>query len=376
MPALRVLIAEDEPIAAALLESLIKHEGHTVCGTVAYGRDAQKTVYALRPDVILMDVHLADGLSGIAATREILRDVSVPVIVISGTDSREEMAEIAESGAIGFMKKPISADELRVNLRLAIHHNEILRKLEASELLHRSLFDNAAVGIYVCHPDGYYLASNRAFAGMLGYSGPAELLRAVHSLDEQVYVEAGRRGELLRLLAKGREVTDFESEVYGRDGDRLWVAEHLAPTLDSSGALQQYEGVVINITGTKEAQKALHIANSMLQNTVDAIADYVAVTDLEGNVILTNRAFEEQLSPYVGQERRLRILPESGTAGDDSLFERFLRVAGVSGSLPEQRGRMRIAGVPFTLETTITRYSTKEGAVVGAVFVMREGKRS
>ena len=376
MPALRVLIAEDEPISATLMGLLVQQEGHIVCGTVTHGSEVQEAVQNLRPDVVLMDVHLADDISGISATRKLLHSVSVPVIVVSGTDNREEMEEIAESGALGFIKKPISADELRVNLRIATHHNEVMRKLRASELLHRSLFDNAAVGIYVCHPDGYFLASNQAFARMLGYAGPAELLRLVSSIDDQVYVDTGRRQELLQLLQKGDEVTNFESQVYGRDGDLLWVAEHLAPNFDENGVLQHYESVIINITDRKQAEAAMHLAYSMAQNTVDAIADYITVTDLDGNIIMSNKAFEHGLAKHTGVDAVFRPCACTHTdisgAPGENLFEQFLKdVRRNPTGRHEKRGKICIAPLPFVLDTTISQYSAPSGDIVGAVFVMR-----
>ena len=367
MSSLRVLIAEDEPISAELLSHLVEQEGHQACGTVTRGAEVPDAVARLTPDVVLMDVHLADNVTGIAAIRDLLRKTSVPVIVISGTDSRAEMEDIAQSGALGFIKKPVSADELRVNLRLATHHNEVLHKLRDSELLHRSLFDNAAVGIYVCDPEGFYLATNLAFARMLGYAGPSEILRSVRSIDEQVYVEEGRRQTLLQKLAEGGEVRDFESAVYGRDGDILWVAEHLAPHLDDQGRLEHYEGVVINVTDRKRAEDALHLAHNMVQTTMDAIAQCIAVTDLQGNIIMSNKAFERDLA-QVFADQVLRCLPASD--GSDIFVDFLKKTAENAHDTTESRGRIRLEGIEREMRATITRYCARDGGVVGAVFVL------
>ena len=367
MTVLRVLIAEDDPISATMLDYLVREEGHVVCGIVAEGGAVAEAVETFSPGVVLMDVHLADNMSGISATRDLLQSVNVPVIVVSGTNSREELREIAECGALGFIKKPISPDELRVNLRIAVRHDEMNRNLRASELLHRSLFDNAAVGIYICHADGYFLTSNQAFAAMLGYSGPAELLRLIVSLDEQVYVEQGRHAELLALLAQGENVRDFESQVYGRDGDMLWVAEHLVPHFDKAGVLAFYEGVVINITARKKAEAEKSLALSMVQNTVDAITDRIVVTDLQGNIIMSNQSFEARLAPAVGPERVLR----PRTFGED-LYVRFFESLSSHPKGPhELRGLLCIENTEEILDVTISRYCAADGEVLGAVFVMR-----
>lgn len=369
MTQLRVLIAEDEYTSATLLEFLVEEEGHKVCGIVRHGAEVSKAVQQLRPDVVLMDVHLADNMSGISATRLLLRRVTVPVIVVSATDSPEELKAISESGALGFIKKPISADELKVSLRIATHHNDVMRKLKDSELLHRSLFDNAAVGIYICHKDGYFLASNQAFARMLGYSGPVELLRIVRSADEQVYVQEGRRAELLAELAAGREIRDAESQIYGRDGDLLWVAEHLAPNLEKDGSFEHYESVVINISDRKRAEAERTLAYAMLQNTVDAIADFVAVTDLRGNLIMHNKAFQERIAPMLGEGSMLHPWP---CPEGENLFDEFLKkLESSDAGTIEVRGTFCFAGYDESMDTSISCYRGPDGEAVGAVFVMR-----
>ena len=365
--ALRVLIAEDEPTTAIVLQELVEQDGHTICAVIPSGEGVLDAVLALRPDVVLMDVHLAGAVSGIEATRRILENVTVPVLIISGTDSPDEMKAIARSGALGFIKKPISASNLKVNLNLAAHQNDILMRLRASESLHRNIFDNAAVGIYVCHPGGRYLACNQAFAHILGYAGSGELLHTVSSLDEQVYTEPGRRQELLGMLRSGREVRDFESRVYGRDGEYVWISEYLTPSLGADGELQYYEGVAINITERVRAREAEALALSLAQTTVEAMADFVAVTDLDRNIIIANRAFEEAIGVHLGADRVL-----CHAAGTPDLFAAFL--AGIdqeAENTAKAQGTLHIPHVPLSLDATITPYRTAEGAVVGAVFVMR-----
>ena len=364
---LRILIAEDEVISLAVLESLAQEEGYEVCGVVAQGSAVVEAAQRLRPDVVLMDVRLADDVSGIEATKHLLRRVQVPVIVISATESLEDQREIAESGALGFIRKPVCPHEFRVNLRIATHHNAVMRKLGASELLHRSLFDNAAVGIYVCHKDGYYLTSNMAFSRMLGYSGPAEVLRMARSVDEQVYVEEGRRKILLDKLEKGEMLQDVESQIYGCEGDRIWVSEHLGPHFDENGQFMYYEGVVINITAKKKAEADSALAYALMQNTMDAIADFVVVVNFEGNIIVANKAFDAMLGVPVETSRTLSFMDEA-----TSPLAEFKQMAqNASGHIRPLRRRCRVPGYDTELDTTVSPFIIPEGELLGVVLVMR-----
>ena len=365
--ALRVLIAEDDPIMAETLRELVALEGHEVCGIVRHGGDVLDAVLSLRPGVVLMDVHLAEGSSGVEATRQLLERVTVPVLIISGTDSPGELAAVAQSGALGFLRKPVSADSLQINLELAARQNAVLTRLRDSEYLHRSIFDNAAVGIYVCHPEGRYMACNQAFARILGYNGSGEMLHCISSIDEQVYVEPGRRQELLELLRQGRSVKDFESQVYGRDGDYVWIAEHIAPGLDENGALQYYEGIVLNITERVRAREAEALALALARTAMEAMAEFVAVTDLDRNIITSNKAFEDAIGVHLGDMCRIGTEAET-----PELFSSFLRESALHGqSAFRAEGILELPEVPFALKASITPYRTAEGKMVGAVFVMR-----
>lgn len=78
-----VLIIEDEPIIAADIEELVESLGHTVDGIAATRTDAVKMAGDRKPGIVLADVQLADGSSGIDAVDDILGEYDVPVIFIT-----------------------------------------------------------------------------------------------------------------------------------------------------------------------------------------------------------------------------------------------------------------------------------------------------
>ncbi len=81
--ATRVLIIEDEPLISLQLEDIVTDMGHGVAGTAATRDQARAVFSAERPGLVLADIHLADGSSGIDAVEDILRFGDVPVIFIT-----------------------------------------------------------------------------------------------------------------------------------------------------------------------------------------------------------------------------------------------------------------------------------------------------
>ena len=83
-----VLIIEDEPLISMQLEDLVSSLGHTVCGTAATRTQAQEIVAEKTPGLVLADIQLADGSSGLDAVDDILAIDSVPVIFITAYPER------------------------------------------------------------------------------------------------------------------------------------------------------------------------------------------------------------------------------------------------------------------------------------------------
>ncbi len=79
----RVLIIEDEPIIALDLTRLVRELGHDVVGAAATREEAVSLAKAKQPGLVLADIRLADGSSGIDAAQEILSELDVPVIFIT-----------------------------------------------------------------------------------------------------------------------------------------------------------------------------------------------------------------------------------------------------------------------------------------------------
>ena len=74
-----ILIIEDEPLTAAHLQALVQSLGHEVTGIARTHRDALKLAHDRKPDLILSDIQLADGSSGVEAVNGILGELEAPV---------------------------------------------------------------------------------------------------------------------------------------------------------------------------------------------------------------------------------------------------------------------------------------------------------
>ncbi|MGZ3264768.1 MAG: response regulator [Croceibacterium sp.] len=83
-----VLIIEDEPLISMQLEDLVRSLGHDICGTAATRTQAQQIAAEQTPGLVLADIQLADGSSGLDAVDDILEMDSMPVIFITAYPER------------------------------------------------------------------------------------------------------------------------------------------------------------------------------------------------------------------------------------------------------------------------------------------------
>ena len=110
---IRVLIVDDHLVIRKALRSLLTSKyGIEVVGEADNGIEAVKTVRELQPDVILMDL-VMPGQNGLDATREIVReDPGAHVLILTSFGDEFQIRAAVNAGAIGYILKDASPDEL------------------------------------------------------------------------------------------------------------------------------------------------------------------------------------------------------------------------------------------------------------------------
>ncbi len=131
------------------------------------------------------------------------------------------------------------------------------QQLIDAEIRYRSIFEDSVVGMFQTSIDGHYLAANRALAQLYGYETPAALMTGLSDIAGRLYVDPSRRDEFKTLIREHNRVSDFESEVYRRDGSRIWISENAHAVLGADGEPLYYEGTVEDITAQHNYRQQL-----------------------------------------------------------------------------------------------------------------------
>ncbi|MBD1920217.1 PAS domain S-box protein [Microcoleus sp. FACHB-831] len=143
--------------------------------------------------------------------------------------------------------------------------------LRQAEEKYRSIFENAVEGIFQSTPAGNYISANPALARIYGYDSPEELSENLQDIGRQLYVDPKRREEFLRLLEENDRVSEFESQVYRKDGSIIWISENARAVRDRTGKLLYSEGFVTDITKRKSVEDTLRQSEAKFKQQAEQL---------------------------------------------------------------------------------------------------------
>lgn len=123
----RVLLIEDEPVIALDIARHVEELGHNVTRVAATKEEAILAAQEDKPDLLLADIQLADGSSGIDAAAEILRDIEAPVIFITAFPERLLTGKKVEPTYL--ITKPFMPSAIKVAISQALFFRENAKRL-------------------------------------------------------------------------------------------------------------------------------------------------------------------------------------------------------------------------------------------------------
>jgi len=123
-----IMIIEDEPLIAMDIEVMVETLGHRVTGVARTHSEAVELYKKTKPKMVLADIQLADGSSGIDAVNDILKDEMLPVIFITAFPERLLTGEKPEPAFL--VTKPFNPDMVKALISQALFFNTAGEKLE------------------------------------------------------------------------------------------------------------------------------------------------------------------------------------------------------------------------------------------------------
>ncbi|MGG6296635.1 adenylate/guanylate cyclase domain-containing protein [Leptolyngbya sp. AN02str] len=255
-------------------------------------------------------------------------------------------------------------------------------ELRKAEEKYRSIFENAAEGIFQVTEAGQYLSVNPALAKLYGYESPEALMQGLTSVKQQLYVQPRRWEELMAYLKGFPEVEGFESQVRRKDGTMIWISENVRVVRDEAGQLLCYEGSVRDITDRKTTEAELRLqrlrSERLLLNVLpQAIAERlkrgektIADRFTNATVLFADIANFTHLSAQIPATELIGLLNNVFSAFDEladqyglekikTIGDAYMVVGGVPNPMPDHTEA--IANMALDLQQTVSQYFLQDG---------------
>jgi DNA-binding response OmpR family regulator len=188
-----ILVVDDEPKIATLARDYLEHAGFAVL-TAADGPSALTTIRQHRPDLVVLDLGLP-GLDGLDVTRELRRDSSIPIVMLTARDDELDKLLGLELGADDYLTKPFRPRELVARVRAVLRRAD--RAPETAETIHagdvildlpRMRAEVAGTAVELTPTEFQLLATIAARPGRIFTR--AQLLDALHGVAFESYERA------------------------------------------------------------------------------------------------------------------------------------------------------------------------------------------
>jgi CheY-like chemotaxis protein len=129
MSATRILIAEDDSFIVQDLRERLESMDYEISGTTPHGCEVFELARNLKPDLVLMDIHLPGETDGIEAA-ERLRGLDVPVVYVTGCCNDRTLARAQVTEPCGYVLKPYQTRELRTAIEIGLYKHRVERQRE------------------------------------------------------------------------------------------------------------------------------------------------------------------------------------------------------------------------------------------------------
>jgi two-component system cell cycle sensor histidine kinase/response regulator CckA len=260
-----------------------------------------------RPDLVLLDIHLAGEMDGLEAAAILHEQFNIPVILLTAYADSTTIERAKRTQPYAYVLKPFNERELRTSIELALYRSTMERRMKASEQRYRLLFSVGQSAQCIVNPDGSVLEGNPAFLNLLETT---EYHASILSL-----FDAGSDNQSIQAaLVNHSEITNAEMHLRTRRGNERIVLVSLTSfqmETDKHSFLCQLS----DITEKQELSNKLMQSQKMdalgrlsssiaheFNNILTAILGYArmleseigdtpnAITELEGIIRSTERA--------------------------------------------------------------------------------------
>jgi PAS domain S-box-containing protein len=282
----RILIVEDERIVAEDLKTTLLFFGYEVVDIATRGETAVERARDLRPDLILMDIHLSGTMNGIQAAEQIRRFADIPVIYLTAFADAQLLESAKLTHPYGYILKPYAEREVEAAIEIALYTHGINRKLKESEERFRTLLYSMQLGIVVIDANTHKILDiNPKGLEMIGGTRDAIVGSLCHK--SICPAEQGR----CPITDLNQTLDDSECILITSKGKQVRIQKSVISTILNGN--QVLIESFIDLPERKRAEEALKESEQKCRNLIQLNTDSMLILNKENSIVFANFAAEQ-----------------------------------------------------------------------------------
>lgn len=299
-----VLIVDDEKDIREVFREVLENQGYEVDASGSF-LEAKKLIQAKSFDAVLADIFLdqMDGIELLKKIKELQPDT--PVILFTGYPSLETASEAVRLDAYDYLQKPVmqktlinvtkravETKKLREDKKRIERENkkyqenleslveERTQQLMESEERYRSFFEESRDAIYITTRDEKFIDVNRSTLDLFGYR--REEMLNLNKRD--LYVNPADYIKFKKEIEQEGFIRDYETTLRKKDNTEIDCLVTSTVRRDRSGRIEEYQGIIRDITAPKRAREDLALRDAVLEAVGFAAEQFLKETDWEQNI--------------------------------------------------------------------------------------------
>ena len=295
-----ILVVEDEAIVANDIRDTLISLGYTVAGTAKSGELALEKTAGTKPDLVLMDIHLAGKLDGIETAGQIHAKYGIPVIFLTAyaDEALLERAKIAEP--YGYIVKPYDERGLHSSIEMALYKHAMELRLKESEATTRVMVDATQDLLFLLAADGKILVANEALATRARMT-TAEL-RGTSAYDLVAKKVLSPKMVCWNLKTTGERRINSEEQL-----NRGWFDLTIYPLYNANGSAEKFAVSIRNITARKQAEEQVRSNAEYFRLLIEEASQVAVMLNPDGTFSQQSPSLREALGypPYDTMKKSL-----------------------------------------------------------------------
>lgn len=239
-----ILIVDDDPIVAKLVEMRLSKMGYEVAAITSTGNEAISLAALMSPDAVIMDIKIAGEIDGIETAKIITRDYNIPVIYLTADTDLSTFDRAKATAGCEYLVKPFSDSEMYIAIELALQAHEYNMRTRKTQSYFSGIVKSMFEAVIVVDCDGSVVFMNRAAEKLTGTRVSGDL----HVRDVvRIGSSSGRTIEdpFEKVLRTGMAwLFPDDAVLTGPDEKPIPVAGSVAPQRNGDATV---EGIIISI---------------------------------------------------------------------------------------------------------------------------------